>query len=590
MLVKHNATSRISVQTAGIIFLLLVCVSCSHRPASTEVGAPLFDNLGDYQWDISSTSPLAQRLFNQGMVLGYGFNHAEAARSFRAAIKQDPKSAMCHWGLAWVLGPNINAPMEDESVREAYDAANQAKRLAPNQETLEGALVEALALRYAAIPVENRSILDRDYARAMKGVYEQFPEHPDVAALYAEALMDLHPWDYWLTDGTGTPQTWTPEIVSVLETLIAYSPDHVGGHHFYIHAVEASLNPERALPSADILRDLAPGAGHLVHMPSHIYIRVGQYHKGTIANQLAAQSDSLYVSTCHAQGLYPLAYYPHNYHFLAATAALEGNGELAIEAAFQVAKHADHELMKEPGWGTLQHYSMIPHYVLVKFAQWDKILELPAPDASLVYPKAVWHYARGMAFLGKDDPIHAREEREALQIINQDTSLASITIWDINSTDQLVHLAELVLSAQLAEQDEDLETAITLLTKAVQIEDQLNYNEPPDWFFSIRHTLGSVFLKAGKTAEAVAVYREDLKRLPENGWALHGLYQSLTQQMDHEEALAVKARYESAWQWADTELKASRAIMSTAWKHPTQKQAATDIFKVGTVAHSSHPH
>ena len=418
---------------------------------------------------------------------------------------------------------------------------------------MERELIRALTSRYAENPPEDRSPLDFSYYNAMKKVYEKYSDVPDVGALYAESLMDLHPWDLY-EKKSKEPKEWTPEIVKVLEHLMEINPRHPGAHHFYIHAVEASSNPERGLASARILETLVPGAGHLVHMPSHIYINTGEYHLGTLSNLSAVKADGDYVTACHAQGSYPLALYPHNYHFLAATATLEGNSKDAWTAAKKIREKTSEEIMVEPGWGTLQHYYSIPLYIAVKFALWDTILALPMPEKNLVYPRAVSHYARGMACLGKNDIPGAETELASLRALAADSALHSITIWDINSTYDLMQIAINVLSGEIATQRKQYEEAVKLLKTAIDLEDKLNYDEPPVWFFSVRHNLGIVLLKDGRYEEAERIYKEDLMTWKKNGWALHGLYIALLKQGKNDEAQQVKQQFENAWQYADYKL------------------------------------
>jgi hypothetical protein len=372
--------------------------------------------------------------------------------------------------------------------------------------------------------------------------------------------MDLYPWDLYQKK-TKTPQPWTPELITVLEHLMKINPRHPGAHHFYIHAMEASPTPEKALASARLLRTLVPGSGHLVHMPSHIYINTGDYHLGTLSNISAVKTDSIYNTACHAQGVYPVAYYPHNYHFLAATATLEGNSSLAWQAALQVQKHTAKDIMRQPGWGTLQHYYTIPYYVAVKLAMWDTILSLALPPDGLVYPRAIWHYARGMAYLGKKDVTNAQKEMKALSALAVDTTLQDLTVWDINTTADLVQIALKVLHAGVAVKQKETGQAITSLKEAILLEDNLNYNEPPDWFFSIRHHLGAVLLNVGKFSEAEEIYFQDLQVWKRNGWALAGLYQSLLAQNKKSEAEKIKTALDKAWQHADFTLTSSSEIM-----------------------------
>jgi tetratricopeptide (TPR) repeat protein len=548
---QHNTTRT-------LIFVLMVAVGSQAAERDPKQKAPLLDGVGGHYHPISTEVPEAQRFFDQGLILSYGFNHAEAERSFREVTRLDPDCAMGYWGMALVVGPNINVGMPSSAVPKAYAAMRKALELAPQASEREQAYIHALSHRYAPYPPEDRTPLDKAYAEAMREVAEMYPGDPDAAVLYAEALMDLHPWNYWTPEGS--PQPWTPEILKVLESVMEKNPDHPGANHFYIHAVEASPNPERGLPSANRLRNLVPGAGHLVHMPSHIYIRVGDYHEGSLANQRAIQSDQEYIAQCHAQGIYPVGYVPHNPHFLWATATLEGRSQLAIEAARLTAEKIDPEQMRQPGFGTLQHYSVIPLYALTRFGQWDRILDYPAPDEELVYPRGVWRYARGIAYTAQGNLDMARGELELLRDIAADPALKEVTIWEINSTAQLIRIGEEVLTGEIAAKEGDYDQAISHLRKAVELEDQLTYNEPPDWYYPVRHSLGAVLLRAGQPAEAEKVYREDLKEFPENGWALFGLAQSLEAQGQSAEAEKVRQRFQEAWKHTDIQLTASRIL------------------------------
>ncbi|MEQ9442576.1 MAG: hypothetical protein RIG62_26285 [Cyclobacteriaceae bacterium] len=545
-----------SLKASLSLVMMLWWLSCCQSPqSSNKLQAPLFDNLGTYTLEITTDSELAQRYFNQGLNLTYGFNHEEAARSFQEAIRQDTTCAMAYWGAAHVLGTNYNAAMEDQLKAEAQRFTKLAVVNMEGASDWEQALITAFTYRYNYDKTDDQSVLDQDYADELEKAHKRFPQSDDIATLYAESMMNLHPWDLYTKRGVAKP--WTPKIVNLLESVLQRNPEHPGANHLYIHAVEASDDPARGLPMADRLGELVPGAGHLVHMPSHIYIRTGHYHKGSEVNEQATIVDSLYLAECKLQGMYPLALYPHNIHFLAATAALEGRGELSVNAAFRTTMHTDTAMMREPGWETLQHYLMIPHYILVKFAQWDYILTLRKPEDDLLYPQGVWHYAQGMAYAGKNQLEKARASLTAVKEIAEKPEMKEVTIWELNSVDQLLAIAWRVLEAEIHRKENDRASAITLLREAVVIEDQLNYNEPPDWFFSVRHPLGTVLLEAGKFAEAEALYRDDLFFIPENGWALNGLYQSLTAQNKKQEATAVKQRFEKAWQYADIELSAS---------------------------------
>lgn len=542
-------------------------ITVCYNPKTTDADwyssgkkAPMLDGLQGIDFKISTNNPEAQAYFNQGLMLSYGFNHAEAARSFHQATRLDSTCAMAYWGYAYVLGPNYNAGMEEDNFQRAWAATQKAQQLSARCTPKEKALIGALASRYTKAPPADRGPLDIAFAAAMKKVYEQFSSDPDIGALYAEAQMDLHPWDLY-DKKTKAPKAWTPALVAVLESLLKKNPTHPGAHHLYIHAQEASATPEKALTSAALLDSLVPGAGHLLHMPSHIYINTGDYHLGSLSNVSSVAADSSYITTCHAQGAYPLAYFPHNYHFLAATATLEGNSDMAMLAARKVQQYTAKEVMRMPGWGTLQHYYTIPYYIAVKFSKWDDILAEPKPAKGLIYPQAILHYARGMAFLGKHDLAHAQEEMKSLHSLAADTTLKDITVWNINTSVDLVQIASKVLSAGIAAQQNQLDKSAALLTEAIALEDNLNYNEPPDWFFSVRHHLGAVLLKAGKNAEAERVYRDDLKTWKKNGWALIGLHNALAQQKNTSEAQATKAAFDKAWLHADVKIAGSSTIV-----------------------------
>lgn len=523
----------------------------------TEQVAPLLDGLGNLHYAISTDNPAAQQYFDQGLKLSYAFNHAEAGRSFYYASRLDSACAMCYWGFAYVLGPNYNGGMEPDNYQRAFEAVQNAMKLAGISTLKERQLIQALATRYVKDPVEDRHLLDSSYSAEMKKLHLAYPDDPEIAALYVESIMDLHPWDLW--DKQGQPKPWTPEIVAIIERLIKQYPEHPGLHHFYIHAVEASFHPERGLASARKFdQGMVPGAGHLVHMSSHIYIRTGDYHEGSLANISAVRVDSQYVSSCHAQGVYPLAYYPHNYHFLAATATLEGKKSWALTASEKMSGHVDRQLMKDPDWATLQHYYLIPYFVLVKFGEWDSILARPEPMMDLPYVQAIRHYARGMAFLMKKNATEAREEMKQLDKISRDTVLKDLTIWAINSIADIVSIASKVLQAEILAAESSYDASIRLLGEAVTLEDGLAYNEPPDWFFSVRHHLGAVLLENKNYQEAIDIYRQDLRGLPKNGWAQHGLKTAFKNIKDQKSLAAVEKDILQSWKYSEIALETSR--------------------------------
>lgn len=524
-------------------------------PPGYEKAAPLFDNLGNHHQEVSTRLPLAQRYFDQGLILAYGFNHAEAARAFHEAQRLDPQCAMAYWGEALVLGPNINAAMEADQVPEAWAALQQALRLADQATPRERDYIRALAKRYGPEPVADRSRLDAAYADAMRGVASRYPDDADAQALFAEALMDTTPWDYWLEGGELKPVT--REILATLERALQIDPDHPGANHLYIHAVEA-VHPEWGVASADRLRDLVPGAGHLVHMPCHIYVRVGRYAEASEANEKATAADQDYVTQCHAQGLYPLAYVPHNHHFLWFTASMEGRSARAIAAARHVAGHVDRQQMREPGYGTLQHFYALPLYALARFGHWQEILAEPAPAADLKYPTGVWHFARGLALVRGGRLAEADGELRELAALAADRSLDTVTIWDINTTRHLLQIATEVLAGEIAERRGNFDGAIQRLQQAVKLEDTLHYDEPAPWYAPTRQTLGAVLLEAGRAAEAEAVYRVELHTYPANGWSLFGLARALEAEGKAAEAEQAERQFAQAWSRSDVTLTSSR--------------------------------
>ena len=549
-----------------LIATLCWAVACSERSEKSESEersnlfsgqmAPLLDGMGDHAFDVSLEDTLARRYFNQAVMLTYGFNHKEAERSFRQVAEIEPDHPMAWWGVALVQGPNLNLVMLPEAVPVAWQALQKAQELKSNGTQREQDYIDALANRYAENPPDDRTALDEAYATAMAELAAKYPDDLDAQVLYAEALMDLHPWDFWTKAGEAQP--WTPKILEVLENVIAQNPDHPMANHLYIHATEASKTPEVALESARRLGNAVPGAGHLVHMPAHTYIRVGMYHEATLANQRAVESDDEYVSQCHQQGIYPLGYIPHNHHFLWATATLEGRRELSLEAANNTFSKVDTAVMRAPGMGLLQHYWTIPLYGFVRFGQWDEILNYQEPAEDLLYPRGVWHYARGMAFIGTNQPDRATTELQELKKIAANDSLKEVII--MNHAYDLMQIADLVLEGEIAAANKDYKQSVNLLREAIAFEDQLRYNEPPDWFFPVRHNLGAVLLSANRNEEAEQVYRDDLLEFPSNGWALFGLQQSLLAQGREAEASEVQTQFEEAWKYADIELTSSRIL------------------------------
>ena len=541
-----------------VVFLLMVGeLATLNGLHAKEEKVRLHEALGRHHFRISTPIPMAQRYFDQGMILMYGFNHAEAARSFRYAQKLDPTCAMCFWGEALVLGPNINSPMADSAVPQAWMAVEQARALAKGASEKEQALIQAVAKRYAQEKLEDRTSLDQAYATAMRAVGKQFPDDPVIGALLAEALMDLHPWNFWTKEGK--PQPWTPEIVSTLERVLDLNPNLPLGHHLYIHAMEASPHPEKALSSAARLPALVSGSGHLVHMPAHIYIRIGWYRDALVANQRAVRVDEEYLQHSHVESLYTAAYVPHNFHFLWVAASKLGRQKLAMQAAQDTAAKVSPEMMRDPGFaGTLQHFWLMPLYTKAMFGQWEEILQESPPPADLLYPTGIWHYARGLAFLRQGKLEQATQELEDLKGIVKDPAIADLTIFDLNAIPQVLKIAEGVLSGEIAAKNGEHDTAVAQLKEAIELEDGLNYTEPKDWYLPPRQVLGAVLLEAGKPNEAEQMYRQDLLAHPQNGWSLFGLEKSLEAQGKLDEAKTAQQEFEEAWADADVTLTSSR--------------------------------
>lgn len=536
----------------------IACESGAHHPESSDRPAPLFNNLGNHHHPISTKNPLAQRYFNQGLILAYGFNHAEAKRSFQEAARLDPDCAMCYWGIAFVLGPNINAPRDNAAVPEAFAALQKALKLAPKANSVEQAYIQALAKRYAPKPVEDRKPLDKAYANAMRELSQRYPEDLDAVTLFAEALMDLSPWNYWTKDGQ--PTTYTNEFVTTLESVIKRNPEHPGANHYYIHAVEASQAPEKALASAQRLETLVPGAGHLVHMPAHIYWRVGRYHDAARINEHAIRADETHIiggtRDTNAHSFYALLYYPHNIHFLFAASQMEGRSKLALEAARKlVAKIPNEAYHNIPA---LEDFKPMPLFALVRFGKWQEILQEPQPASQLQYATGIWHWARGLAYVRLGQLDQAIAQYEQLSKIAQTDAMKELTLASFPKASTLLNIASNVLAAELASARGQTDQAIAQLKEAVRSQDSLSYIEPPSWYYPVRQNLGNALLVAGRAKDAEAVYREDLRQYPHNGWSLFGLAQSLRDQGKTKEAQAVQERFVEAWKYADITLTASR--------------------------------
>ena len=530
-------------------------------PELAPIGATLLDGLGDHHMPISTENDKVQQWFDQGLMLTYGFNHDAAERSFLKAVELEPECAMCWWGAALVLGPNINAPMPPEANAPAYERLQAAIALAPDASEHEQAYIKALSARYVADPPEDRSGLDEKYAEAMAALAESYPDDLDAATFYAESLMNLQPWDFWAEDGT-TPRGNTPEILRVLDSVMDRSPEHPGALHLYIHAVEASDGEtlKRGERAADQLRDLIPGSGHLVHMPSHIYARVGRWRDAAAVNRDAIKADDAYLAICRPQpGVYPLGYVPHNHHFLWFVSSMIGDRDTALDAARSTAERTnDPELMRAPGFEAMQNFAFTPVFAKVRFGMWDEIAEQSAPAEDLPYMTALWHYAQAVAAARQERVEQAREHHAALSELAEHPAFDDMLWFGRYPLTLGVRVAERVAGAELALAEGDTETAIGHLHEAVTMEDAIPYDEPPGWHHPVRQILGAVLLEAGQPEEAESVYRAELRRNPDNGWSLFGLRQSLAAQGREDEAGEVETRFEQAWADAGVELTASR--------------------------------
>lgn len=510
-----------------------------------DTAAPLAPAL-NYKWDhsfpVTTSSKAAQRFFDQGLFFTYAFNHAEAERSFREAVRLDPNCAMAHWGVALSLGPNINRPMLKEVMTEAFDLSQQAMKLRGNCTPKEQAVIEALALRYLANPPADRSALDQSYADAMRLVAHEYREDVDILTLFAEALMDTTPWDYWRRDGT--PKYVTKEIHAVLKYIIKEAPDHPGANHYYIHAME-EFRPEEAEASADNLTRMAFVSGHLVHMPSHIYVRLGRYQDANKANVGGIALDEDYIEQCQAQGYYPAQYYPHNLHFLWFGASMTGQSELAMDAARRTATK-----------GKGQRFEVIPLYSMLRFGKWADILKETKPDNKHPFMDLLWHYARGMAFAHTGDLAQAKRELKTVKKRFQSRKIQKLPPGYIPFK-ELSEICYLILDGELAGMNGDVDQKVEQLQLAVKLQDGFRYTEPPYFYLQMRQALGAALLEAQRPVEAEKVYRKELARFPANGWSLYGLHQSLVAQKKTAEAQEVWQQFETAWKEADVEITAS---------------------------------
>jgi len=528
------------------------------KPGPGGVLAPRLQKLGNHQFPVTTKSKDAQLFMNQGFNLSYAFNHAEAGRAFREAARLDPNLAMAYWGQALVLGPNINAPMDPNAEPQALELVKKAISLKANASPREQAYIEALAERYSGNPIE-RHARDRAYASAMRKLQQSFPDDLDAATLYAESMMDIRPWGYWTRDGQ--PYEGIGEVVALIEKVIEKNPQHPGALHLYIHLLEATDRVDKAEGAADRLSTLMPAAGHMVHMPAHIYQRVGRYADAARSNELAIAADEDYISQCQAQGLYPMGYYPHNIHFLWFAATADGRSKLAIESARKAASKVPDEALKQVSLMAI--FRVVPYYALTRFGKWDEMLREPEPPAFSPYARGVWRYARGLAFVRKGQTDEAEKELAQLKELLKDKALEQ-PLFSPNTGLAVLSIAPEVLAGEIDAAKKNYDGAIAHLERAVRLEDALVYTEPAEWHYPPREALAAVLLEAKRPAEAETVYWADLKRNRNNGWSLYGLMKALQAQGKRDEAALVEARFKKAWERADVTISDSRfALQST---------------------------
>ncbi len=552
-----------------ILYIIILCLVAPpvtariHDPLALEADpseaetpiAPLLEGLGDHHFPVTTQKPESQVFFDQGLRLTYGFNHSEALRAFKEAARLDPDNAMAYWGWALVLGPNLNLPMVPDVVPQAYSAIQQALALKDRVSGRERAYIEALSKRYSNDPGADRAELDLAYAKAMGELSRRYPEDLDAATLYAASLMNLSPWDYWHLDGS--PKGHTEEILTTLQSVVDRNPRHPGALHYYIHAVEAR-HPERGEQPADQLLGLMPGAGHMVHMPSHIYMRLGRYTDSYEANRLAVVADENYITQCRAQNIYPLNYYPHNIHFMAWSAMFQGRPAEALKAARKIVDKVPPELSADKNvWALYETFLSQPMFVMVRFGMWEAMLAEPKPNIESQFMTGIWHYGRALAYLHTGRSGSAQQELRALTSARKAMGEVDHYIG-FATAKTLLTIAEEVVRGEWAYAEGRTLEGLARLERAVRLEDGLRYNEPPDWYFPVRHFLGAMLLDAGRPNEAEVVYAADLMKNPNNGYALFGLKRALEQLGKREDASATKKRFDRSWADATHKLSSSR--------------------------------
>jgi len=535
----------------GAFLFLGIAAAQEHSAHNQGRPVTLVAGIGDAHHPVSTHNPQAQQFFDQGLRFIYDFNHDEAARSFQHAAELDPQLAMAYWGVAEAVGPNYNDPADPERYKRAHDAVEKAMGLSTSASESDQAYIQAMAKRF---PADSKSDLKKaaeDYRDAMRQVVSEFPDDLDAATLFAEAGMNLHPWGLWHIDGT--PEAGTDEIVSTLESVMKHDPNHLGAIHYYIHAVEASPNPERALAGANKLAALAPAAGHIVHMPAHVYIRTGDYEAAVKTNEQAASVDRAYIKATGAQGIYPMMYYSHNLHFIAMCGAMNGNyAESRRNADLLVENVGPHVKDMPP----LEGFMTIPVAVEIRFHHWNEILKMPQPDAAMKTATVFWHFGRGLALAGTGKVAEAEAEYKIVSEAEAATPPDVIFQMPINNkAKDIMKIAKDVLGAKIAMAKKDNSGAIVMLKEAVAIQDTLKYGEPPDWFFPVRESLGGALLMTGDAAAAEKVFRDDLDRNLRNPRSLWGLHQALLQQKRDYDAGFIQKQFEVSWKGGAPALK-----------------------------------
>jgi len=534
------------MRTLAHFLCVVLCLSAAaqdHSSHAKEHPVTLVTGLGDLHHLVSTKNQQAQQFFDQGLRFIYAFNHDEAARSFQHAAELDPKLAMAYWGVAEAVGPNYNDPADPDRYKHAHDAVQQAVDLSGPASASEQAYIHALAKRFPADPQSDLKKAAEEYRDAMRQVVKEFPDDLDAATLFAEAGMNLHPWGLWHVDGT--PEAGTDEIVSTLESVMKRDPNHLGAIHYYIHAVEASPTPERALAGANKLADLAPNAGHIVHMPAHVYIRTGDYEAAVKTNEQAAAVDRAYIKATGVQGIYPMMYYSHNLHFIAMCSAMNGNYAESMKNAELLVQNVGPHVKEMP---PLEGFMTIPVAVQIRFHRWDEILKMPQPDAAMKTATVFWHFGRGLALAGTGKISEAEAEYKIVSEAEAATPPDVIFQMPINNkAKDIMKISKDVLGAKIALAKKDNSGAIAMLRDAVKIQDTLKYGEPPDWFFPVRESLGAALLVNGDAASAEKVFREDLERNLRNPRSLWGLHQSLIQQKRDYDAGFIQKEFEASW-------------------------------------------